>query len=256
MVVTVKSKNRKRNDLPPELQILWDKDRAKKADYKRARAHERKRQLGNPFKTAKKDKGKKKGKSNPDESDTSESDSEFEPEFEEITDMFSLERMIRVFLRDLGRSAMTLPAMDKESRRRVHLLADCFKLKSQSKGSGTDRFPILTKTTRSGIKIDEDKVERILRASKESGPGSNMASFNKAYFKRKDTGGAKKGGGHVEGEIVGAKAAKIADTNVGYKMLQLMGWSEGDRIGLTAGGIIDPLTARIKRTKLGLGATS
>ncbi|KZT52860.1 hypothetical protein CALCODRAFT_74789 [Calocera cornea HHB12733] len=253
----LKSKNRKRNDLPPELQILWDKDRAKKADYKRARALERKRQLGNPFKTASKDKGKgKKGKSNPDESDTSETDSEFEAEFEDVTDMFSLERMIRVFLRDLGKTTMTLPAMDKESRRRVHLLADCFKLKSQSKGKGTDRFPILTKTTRSGIAINEKRVERILRASKNSGPGSNMAEFNKAMQgkQRKDKGGGKSNAHHGEGEIVGAKAAKIADTNVGYKMLQMMGWSEGDRIGLTAGGIIDPLTARIKRTKLGLGA--
>jgi hypothetical protein len=36
-------------------------------------------------------------------------------------------------------------------------------------------------------------------------------------------------------------------------MLGMMGWSEGDRIGVT-GGIQDPLTAIIKITKLGLGA--
>ena len=38
-------------------------------------------------------------------------------------------------------------------------------------------------------------------------------------------------------------------------MLALMGWSEGDRIGMQAGGLQDPLTAVIKHTKLGLGAS-
>lgn len=33
-----------------------------------------------------------------------------------------------------------------------------------------------------------------------------------------------------------------------------MGWSEGDRIGIT-GGLDVPLTAVIKHTKLGLGAS-
>ncbi|EJU04333.1 hypothetical protein DACRYDRAFT_48453 [Dacryopinax primogenitus] len=162
--------------------------------------------------------------------------------------------MIRVFLRDLGKTTMTLPAMDKESRRRVHLLADCFKLKSDSKGNGTNRFPILTKTTRSGISIEEAKVERILRACKEAGPNSTIAEFNRAYSRKKNDGQFKGSMCDVEGEIVGAKAAKIGESNIGYKMLQMMGWSEGDKIGLSAGGIIDPLTARIKRTKLGLGA--
>lgn len=34
----------------------------------------------------------------------------------------------------------------------------------------------------------------------------------------------------------------------------LFSWAEGDRIGVT-GGLADPLTAIIKTTKLGLGAT-
>lgn len=34
----------------------------------------------------------------------------------------------------------------------------------------------------------------------------------------------------------------------------MMGWSEGERIGIS-GGIQDPLAAFIKNTKLGLGAT-
>lgn len=37
-------------------------------------------------------------------------------------------------------------------------------------------------------------------------------------------------------------------------MLAAMGWSEGDRIGLS-GGLDVPLVAVMKKTKLGLGAT-
>ena len=37
-------------------------------------------------------------------------------------------------------------------------------------------------------------------------------------------------------------------------MLAAMGWTEGDRIGLS-GGLDAPLVAVMKKTKLGLGAT-
>lgn len=49
-------------------------------------------------------------------------------------------------------------------------------------------------------------------------------------------------------------APKLNESNIGFRMLAMMGWSEGDRIGFT-GGLDVPLTAIIKHTKLGLGAT-
>jgi len=48
-------------------------------------------------------------------------------------------------------------------------------------------------------------------------------------------------------------APKISEANIGFRMLAMMGWSEGDRIGVS-GGLDAPLTAIIKNTKLGLGA--
>ncbi|KAF9447907.1 hypothetical protein P691DRAFT_801668, partial [Macrolepiota fuliginosa MF-IS2] len=53
---------------------------------------------------------------------------------------------------------------------------------------------------------------------------------------------------------VGAAAPKIGASNVGFQMLAAMGWSEGGKIGLS-GGLDAPLVARIKHSKLGLGAT-
>ena len=49
-------------------------------------------------------------------------------------------------------------------------------------------------------------------------------------------------------------APKIDETNIGFMMLASMGWSDGASVGLS-GGLDVPLTAVIKKTKLGLGAS-
>ena len=49
-------------------------------------------------------------------------------------------------------------------------------------------------------------------------------------------------------------APKIDSSNRGFRLLEAMGWSEGKQIGIT-GGLDQPLTAIIKHSKLGLGAT-
>lgn len=48
---------------------------------------------------------------------------------------------IQVFLRDLGKSTMVLPPMDKLGRQKVHMLAEAYGIKSKSKGAGKSRFP-------------------------------------------------------------------------------------------------------------------
>ena len=59
---------------------------------------------------------------------------------------------------------------------------------------------------------------------------------------------------HDAHKLILEAAPKIGESNVGFKMLALMGWSEGQRIGKT-GGLDAPLTAVMKRSKLGLGAS-
>ena len=50
-------------------------------------------------------------------------------------------------------------------------------------------------------------------------------------------------------------APKIDETNVGFMMLASMGWSDGAAIGFS-GGLEGPITAVIKKSKLGLGAST
>ena len=47
---------------------------------------------------------------------------------------------IRGFLSDNGKAAYSLPPMDKQGRKKIHMLAECYGLKSKSKGKGSSRF--------------------------------------------------------------------------------------------------------------------
>ncbi|KIM75681.1 hypothetical protein PILCRDRAFT_666166 [Piloderma croceum F 1598] len=230
------TKRKKGMNIPIELQDQWARDRSKKAENKRARAKARLEAAADPLLPKK---GGKKGhkailaaaKLDPSSSIP-----------ERVVDMVTLEQQIRRFLADIsGKATMVLPPMNKESRKQVHELATAFHLKSQSKGKGDGRYTTLMKTTRSGIAIDERKVGRVVKHGRVfMQPGAK--GKNAIIMPR-----------HKDGDEVGKAAPKIGEANIGFKMLASMGWSEGDRIGIS-GGLVAPLTAVIKNTKLGLGA--
>ncbi|KAH7339516.1 hypothetical protein B0J17DRAFT_716528 [Rhizoctonia solani] len=224
--------SRKKN-LPPELQAQWERDRQKKAENKRLRALQR--QMAALENSPKRGAGSK---------------AKFLFNAGPLLTVSAAETRLRSFVNNINLQKMALPAMDKESRRRVHLLAECFKIGTVSKGKGVGRYVTLKRTSRTGINIDEKKIRRLVNADNEAGEGG-AAAFNKAYYHRADD---KPKVNTRDGDIIGHKAAKIGEDNVGHRLLSKMGWSEGDRIGMS-GGLSDPLQAVMKRTKLGLGAT-
>lgn len=140
-----KGKKAKMKGVPKELQGQWEKDRQKKADKKRQRELDRLEAAMSLYPASKKGKGKgRKGKPRFG-FDDSDSDEDMTPRrkkgIQPVTDMGSLHQEIRSFILDLGKTTMTLPPMEKFSRKRVHELAACYSLKSQSKGKGRGRFP-------------------------------------------------------------------------------------------------------------------
>jgi hypothetical protein len=56
------------------------------------------------------------------------------------TGISGLIEQVRVFVDDPHVTTHTLPPMDKEGRRKMHMLAECFDLKSKSRGQGKARF--------------------------------------------------------------------------------------------------------------------
>ncbi|KAI0058739.1 hypothetical protein BV25DRAFT_1829724 [Artomyces pyxidatus] len=237
----------RRNDIegvPMALRDQWSRDRAKKAEAKRKRAQARLEAAADPLAPKR---GGTKGRKAMFAAAALDPDI---PVPNRVFDAASLEAQIRRFIADIGgRDTMVLPPMAKGARKNVHELALAFGLSSQSKGKGSGRYPMLSKTTRTGFSVNERKVTRILRnmgVTSRGGPGAG------------GWGGKSGGSGMVakprDGEVVGKAAPKIGSSNVGFQMLAAMGWSQGDRIGIT-GGIEVPLTAIVKNTKLGLGAS-
>ncbi|KAF8840896.1 hypothetical protein BDN67DRAFT_902575 [Paxillus ammoniavirescens] len=230
-----------------ELQTQWGKDRAKKAEYKRQRQEARLLAALDP--TTSKKGGKKSRKA-------TVAASKLDPEVaismipNAIVDMASVEAQIRRFVANIGGAqSMALPPMDSASRKKVHQLAEALNLKSKSKGGGVGRYTTLIKTTRTGTRINEDKVNALRKRFGKT--------FDRAYDRKEGKGGKEKEKvpRHRDGDVVGKAAPKIGQDNVGFKLLASMGWSEGGLIGGTASvGIEAPLTARIKNSKLGLGA--
>ncbi|KAJ7671180.1 hypothetical protein B0H17DRAFT_194764 [Mycena rosella] len=235
----------KRNDLPEELQAVWDKDREKKAENKRLRALARAEAAADPLMQ---NKGGKKGRK------AMLAAAKLDPTItvipNRVIDMTTLVQQIRRFTADLGGPAtMSLPPTDKTTRKNIHEMAIAFNLKSVSKGKGDARYTTLSKTTRSGYWVDEAKVAKIAR---RGGAGAAFVKYDAG-----DKGKARAAAmpRHRDGDEVGKAAPKIGESNIGFKMLASMGWTEGERIGVSAGGLHIPLTAVIKNTKLGLGAT-
>ncbi|CAK9779423.1 hypothetical protein CC85DRAFT_289648 [Cutaneotrichosporon oleaginosum] len=271
--------------LPQELQDQWARDRAKKADKKRERELQRAIALLDPnigFGRKANKKGKK-GKA------AAARMAHLIPgsaaEVAELFDISSdegggegagwgvkyrrsnpllpptlgdIDMMIQDFMRDSGRTTLQLPPMEKETRKKVHMLAECYDLKSKSKGKGAARFPILIKLARSGLQVDTAKRDRLVAAGQFNG-----GSFFKALYARKSKGDGKNNsargtGASVrarEGDLVGEGAEKIGQDNVGHKLLSKMGWSEGITIGLGGErGLEVPIVAVVKNTKRGLGS--
>lgn len=200
-VGTGKKKKNRGAYVPSELRDIWERDRAKKAEYKRARAEKRLASLAHS--SASKSRAKGKGKA------YSDDDSKHEPEGGTIS-LVSLTAEIRLFVNDLARETMVLPPMERESRKSIHEIAAAFNLKSKSAGKdGSGRHIMLTRTSRSGTGIREGKIAAIL---KRSGVDVPVTARTRGTAR------------HREGDIVGQKAAKIDDGNVGFKLLQRMGY--------------------------------
>lgn len=156
---------------------------------------------------------------------------------------------------------MTLPPFDKSTRKTIHNLANKFKLKSQSAGSGKDRYPVLYRSKATlpfdqvtfdrtfglirqnwfpRVDVDDEVViqTRILKRAE--------AKSGKSRFKSSLT--------YRDGDIVGQHATEIGTENRGRAMLEKMGWSKGMALGTGENkGIMVPITHVVKKSKAGLG---
>ena len=131
-------------ELKEELTSAWDNDRAKKRLKKAER--EELRMQGLLSSTG------KKGKA------------DLSQKYLQGMTLKQVMDELRIFLQEDGQNTRPFPPMDKKDRKALHEVADKFNLKSKSVGTGTSRFPILYKTSRT-VEYSEAHFDRVMYKS-------------------------------------------------------------------------------------------
>ncbi|OKL62831.1 hypothetical protein UA08_02108 [Talaromyces atroroseus] len=222
------------SDLELQLEDAWEKDRNKKKAKKREREQLRAEGLL----------GKKHKKSDRRSKDLA----------------FGIDEM-KVELKKFLQSHLDLPPMKKHHRRVVHELANALTLKSQSRGKGSARFPVLYKTARTPNfngkhSVQLDKILAQPRFNqRQSGRMTSKPKFREQEPKNNNNRRrSNMAASYLEGEVVGASAPEIGANNKGRAMLEKMGWSTGTALGaLNNKGILQPVAQVVKNTRAGLG---
>lgn len=145
--------------------------------------------------------------------------------------------------------------MTKQRRKLIHELANALNLKSQSRGHGLSRFPVLNKTARTPrytpktiSNVDELLSGRKFNRRLFKSWGTEVPKFPQA--KRGKSGAAS----YMDGDVVGASAPEIGAENRGRAMLEKMGWSTGTALGAADNkGILQPVAQVVKNSRAGLG---
>ncbi|KAL3454959.1 hypothetical protein BJX64DRAFT_101044 [Aspergillus heterothallicus] len=164
-----------------------------------------------------------------------------------------LKSEIRLFLQS-SKHSLSLPPMTKHRRILVHDMAHALRLTSKSRGKGSSRFPVLSKTSRTPTYSPKTivHIDRVL--SREKFSPRALKAWGKSDGRPTK---AKAGHGNVsymDGDVVGASAPEIGAENIGRAMLEKMGWSRGTALGAIHNkGILLPVSHVVKNSKAGLG---
>ncbi|GIK00992.1 hypothetical protein Aspvir_005024 [Aspergillus viridinutans] len=154
------------------------------------------------------------------------------------------------------KSEMRSFLLSSKERKVVHDMAGALSLKSQSRGKGSSRFPMLYKTSRTPRHTQKTitQVERILSKSQFSHRGPKSRSQNNKKPAKASRGRPTSSVSYMEGDVVGASAPEIGAENKGRAMLERMGWSLGTPLGaINNKGILLPVAHVVKNSKAGLG---
>ncbi|KAF2214373.1 hypothetical protein CERZMDRAFT_38001 [Cercospora zeae-maydis SCOH1-5] len=163
---------------------------------------------------------------------------------------------LREFLQDADLNQRAFPPMDKTDRAALHNICNALNLTSRSQGAGKNRFPVVSKTSRTG-EYSEEIFVKIVQASTR-GFLSNRSAAKK--FAKKSGKGGGKGGGFDKaavsvrhGEVVGAAAPEISHTSFGAKLMAKHGWTKGMGLGKDNEGRTVPVEQVMRIGTAGLG---
>ncbi|KAI5948860.1 SQS1 [Candida theae] len=167
------------------------------------------------------------------------------------------------FLQDESRPTLSFPTLDSHGHKTLQSMAAAYNMQTDKCGAHNMRHYIKVTKTRKTYKTvpNFNRINAIMRGrpifhrmdvkrekKKDSSGGSTKG-------KRSGGGG---GGGNdsrakfKEGDVVGAEAPALDQSNLGRIMLEKLGWSQGQGLGKGNTGINEPVVAKVKMSKTGL----
>lgn len=156
---------------------------------------------------------------------------------------------------------LDFPPMGAEFRTVLKKLSACYHLKPDIHGVQKSKHVSMLRTARTSANNDNyickfhnkfpKKFKLVCRNAKYS---TEQHLYETKHQKGK---GGRLSAARVhnrEGEIVGHEAPAIDDSNIGRLLLQKMGWTMGEGLGVESRGISEPIVAKVKISKRGIGA--
>ncbi len=166
-------------------------------------------------------------------------------------------RDVRAFVKS-KEEEMALAPCSSVARQWLHKLAIIYGLSSKSRGAGSERHCVLTKTSKAAMPRQLSSLDKFLanaqRAVSFAPRNGDTPSGRRGGEGKKGKGADQKSSARpATGTVIGGEAEPISDDNIGSMMLKKLGWTPGQGLGSASHGIVDPVSAIFKSNRVGLG---
>eukprot|EP00045_Choanoeca_perplexa_P012724 m.140766 g.140766 ORF g.140766 m.140766 type:complete len:461 (-) comp16115_c0_seq4:1048-2430(-) len=164
------------------------------------------------------------------------------------------------FVQEPFLKSLRFPPLGRDDRRRIHALAKTFGLHSHSRGTGSLKAPVLSKTASTGIPPDaalgicEQHWALNGLSSSTSSSTHHLAQHTSASSMASSSTAGHHGADSPMKDVVGRGEPPLQASNVGHQMLVSMGWQPGRGLGERGLGLSQPVSAVIRPRRAGLGA--
>ncbi|CDK28113.1 unnamed protein product [Kuraishia capsulata CBS 1993] len=159
---------------------------------------------------------------------------------------------IDLFFNDDERQTLEFPPFNNHAQKMITWIANEYHLKTRIFGQGLSKYAVLIKKAKTyNSEPDYDAARSYLQkrvtffrselVSKGSRNGTSTSTKNKSSKLRLQ-----------EGEVVGDGAPAIGQENIGRRLLEKLGWTQGSGLGVENMGISEPILAKMKNSKSGL----
>ncbi|CCK70757.1 Sqs1p KNAG_0F00880 [Huiozyma naganishii CBS 8797] len=159
------------------------------------------------------------------------------------------------------KDSMSFPPLDPHGNKTIMKFATHYNMKTNKSGNGKGQHVVVQKVKQTYRRQPNyNLIQQLLRQRPVFMRIDVSRITNNEEFKDQERRVIRERVGpkakfHVkEGEVVGETAPEIGKDNVGRRMLEKLGWSVGETLGVEGNkGISEPIMAVVKKTKKGVG---